>query len=230
VRTKQLPVPQSTTRMKTKKIIIEVFLALVVLTVPMFAFADTAPVFQVSGSNTSLVNASSVDVIWLNSVYDTTNSMSTSTGIFAPKISGYYYLHTKLRCQDLGTPSTMTNCRAQIYYNGVIVASNNPNVFVAGSQFNCDTEVSTIRYFNGTTDTAFFAAVSVGATNPSINNNTTVSYAEGFYLTPITPTLFGTGSSTLSTDNPNQNLFYGILLFLLVVGWIARYFSSQIHG
>jgi len=41
---------------------------------------------------------------------------------------------------------------------------------------------------------------------------------------------FTLSSSTLPVDNANLDSFLGILLFLLVVGWIARYFSSQIHG
>jgi len=45
-------------------------------------------------------------------------------------------------------------------------------------------------------------------------------------------TVFGstTGCSYQVVDNPTQDYFYGILLFLLVTGWIANYFSRQIHG
>lgn len=37
-------------------------------------------------------------------------------------------------------------------------------------------------------------------------------------------------TTTQTVDNPALNLFLGIFIFLAVVGWIANYFSRQIHG
>ena len=126
------------------------------------------PMFSMRLSSDKNVTSASSQILILDEVIINTNNWyNTTTGIFAPTVAGYYQINATISYRATSGMSRMI-ARLQnentVYTDGVDVESGTTTVGKAS--------FSTIRYFNGTTNTTNLSYYVLG-TSPIIDNDAT---------------------------------------------------------
>jgi hypothetical protein len=112
-------------------------------------FGGTGPAFSVYASATTAVaQGTSAKIAFATEVFDTNNNFASSR--FTPTVAGYYQINACVTFPNFTNTST-SEIIAVIYKNGTEYAYGS-NFSVASSNHYIMSNVSTVVYFNGTTD------------------------------------------------------------------------------
>jgi hypothetical protein len=150
---------------------------------------NTFKVISVSGGTGLPVGALPTLIPLGNSLFDPTGVYTIATGRFIPNTAGYYRIVGRV-----GVISSSSLIGA-IRVNGVAVASNATSAATAGL---LDNEVSTVAYFNGTTDYAeFWVSSTSGATTLRTDASGTFNEFSGELVGGVTSTPLATGPQLL---------------------------------
>lgn len=127
--------------------------------------AGTGPAFSAyQSSATSLSNGAYTKVLFANESFDTNNNFASSA--FTPTVAGYYQLNSAVGFVNGQT----TRSRIVIYKNG---SQASAGVDFASASGTYDIMVSSLMYFNGSTD---YAEIYVYQSSGSSQNTDTSSY------------------------------------------------------
>jgi hypothetical protein len=154
------------------------------LTVPAVAGTNTAtlpaatgtvmvsgnmPAFSAyANANQSVTNAVATKVVLNTEEFDTNSNFDSTTNYrFTPTVAGYYQISGAI-----GTFTSITQINANIYKNGSLYKS------VIGSGTSSSATVSSVVYFNGSTDYVELYVTMTGAT-PSYYGNSGYTYFNG---------------------------------------------------
>ena len=128
-------------------------------------FAGTGPAFSATMSaNQSISSGTATKVILPTEDFDTASCFDNTTNYrFTPNVAGYYQINGIIYI----FATTTSSCFAMIYKNGSVYQAGGFQSLSASASTNSGSQVSSIVYFNGTTDYVelYAYAITTGAAN-----------------------------------------------------------------
>jgi hypothetical protein len=138
--------------------------------------AGTGPAFSAYASATTAVaQGTSAKIAFATEVFDTNNNFASSR--FTPTVAGYYQINACITFPSFTNTST-GEIIAVIYKNGIDYAYGS-NFSVASTNHYIMSNVSTVVYFNGTTDYVEIYAYQSTGSSLNVVNDAKFTYFSG---------------------------------------------------